>query len=138
MRSYRTVSPLPQALNATQPEAVCFSVALSLGLPPPDVIRHRLSVEPGLSSPPPFRDLAERPSSRLTRDSNAGMWMPRQDASSASGFASARSLGDGGAFNAGSGEKRPRAPGRVSSSLPSVFSVDESMLPSHCSGRKWR
>jgi hypothetical protein len=27
-----------------------FSVALSLGLPPPDVIRHRVSVEPGLSS----------------------------------------------------------------------------------------
>jgi len=28
-----------------------LSVALSLGLPPPDVIRHRVSVEPGLSSP---------------------------------------------------------------------------------------
>src|SRR5260370_14146488 len=28
-----------------------FSVALSLGSPPPDVIRHRVSVEPGLSSP---------------------------------------------------------------------------------------
>src|SRR5438067_13311264 len=27
-----------------------ISVALSLGSPPPDVIRHRLSVEPGLSS----------------------------------------------------------------------------------------
>jgi hypothetical protein len=27
-----------------------FSVALSLGLPPPEVIRHRVSVEPGLSS----------------------------------------------------------------------------------------
>ena len=27
------------------------SVALSLGSPPPDVIRHRVSVEPGLSSP---------------------------------------------------------------------------------------
>src|SRR5580704_10344001 len=26
-----------------------FSVALSLGSPPPDVIRHRISVEPGLS-----------------------------------------------------------------------------------------
>jgi len=29
-----------------------FSVALSLGLPPADVIRHRVSVEPGLSSQP--------------------------------------------------------------------------------------
>src|ERR1051326_5256174 len=32
-----------------------ISVALSLGLPPADVIRHRVSVEPGLSSPPPKR-----------------------------------------------------------------------------------
>ena len=32
-----------------------FSVALSLGSPPPDVIRHRLSMEPGLSSPATFR-----------------------------------------------------------------------------------
>ncbi len=32
-----------------------FSVALSLGLPPPDVIRHRMSMEPGLSSPATFR-----------------------------------------------------------------------------------
>jgi len=30
-------------------------VALSLGFPPPDVIRHRLSMEPGLSSPAAFR-----------------------------------------------------------------------------------
>ena len=29
-----------------------LSVALSLGSPPPDVIRHRTSMEPGLSSPP--------------------------------------------------------------------------------------
>jgi len=71
VRSCRTVSPLPQAVR-NAPEAVCFSVALSLGSPPPDVIRHRSSMEPGLSSPPPFRDhpcgiLAERPSGRLTR-----------------------------------------------------------------------
>ena len=32
-----------------------FSVALSLGSRPPDVIRHRLSMEPGLSSPATFR-----------------------------------------------------------------------------------
>jgi len=30
-----------------------LSVALSLGLPPPGVTRHRVSVEPGLSSPGP-------------------------------------------------------------------------------------
>ena len=43
-----------------------FSVALSLGSPPPDVIRHRMSMEPGLSSPATFRPLPERPSGRLT------------------------------------------------------------------------
>ena len=47
-----------------------FSVALSLGSPPPDVIRHRMSMEPGLSSPAAFRHLPERPSGRLT---GAGM-----------------------------------------------------------------
>ena len=43
-----------------------FSVALSLGSPPPGVIRHRMSMEPGLSSPATFRSLPERPSGRLT------------------------------------------------------------------------
>ena len=61
MRSYRTVSPLPG------PKAVggLFSVALSLESPPPDVIRHRVSVEPGLSSllrPDGLRRAAIRPS----------------------------------------------------------------------------
>ncbi len=46
VRSYRPVSPFP---------GICmlgglFSVALSLGSPPPAVSRHRISVEPGLSS----------------------------------------------------------------------------------------
>jgi hypothetical protein len=53
VRSYRTVSPLPR-LNATHRGGL-FSVALSLGSHPPDVIRHRLSTEPGLSSPATFR-----------------------------------------------------------------------------------
>jgi hypothetical protein len=44
-----------------------FSVALSLGSHPPDVIRHRLSTEPGLSSPAAFRPLPRRPSGRLTK-----------------------------------------------------------------------
>ena len=43
-----------------------LSVALSLGSPPPDVIRHRVSVEPGLSSPCRFPYCKRRPSSRLT------------------------------------------------------------------------
>ena len=44
--SYPTFSPLP-----AEGAGGLFSVALSLGSPPPDVIRHRVSVEPGLSSP---------------------------------------------------------------------------------------
>lgn len=47
VRSYRTFSPLPR----TEVRGGSISVALSLGSPPPDVIRHRVSVEPGLSSP---------------------------------------------------------------------------------------
>src|SRR5262245_66516948 len=44
-----------------------LSVALSLGLPPPDVIRHRASMKPGLSSPPGYaKQGAERPSGPLT------------------------------------------------------------------------
>jgi hypothetical protein len=37
-----------------------LSVALSLGSPPPDVIRHRVSVEPGLSSPHRLSALMKR------------------------------------------------------------------------------
>jgi len=43
VRSYRTFSPLPRLGGI-------FSVALSLGFPPPDVIWHRVLIEPGLSS----------------------------------------------------------------------------------------
>src|SRR5262249_21375059 len=42
------------AANATRRGGM-FSVALSLDSHPPDVIRHRLSAEPGLSSPTTFR-----------------------------------------------------------------------------------
>src|SRR5262249_52586885 len=64
VRSYRTVSPLPRQTRTRR--GGLFSVALSLGSLPPDVIRHRVSMEPGLSSPATFRSLPERPSSRLT------------------------------------------------------------------------
>ena len=53
VRSYRTFSPLPR-----KPRRF-VSVALSLGLPPPDVIRHFDSVEPGLSSPSGLSALEE-------------------------------------------------------------------------------
>ena len=46
VRSYHTLSPLPKA---KKPGGL-LSVALSLGFPPPGVTRHRVSVEPGLSS----------------------------------------------------------------------------------------
>lgn len=55
VRSYRTLSPLPH-----KPKAVggLLSVALSLSpLPdPPDVIRHPVTLEPGLSSALKRRD----------------------------------------------------------------------------------
>jgi hypothetical protein len=68
VRSYRTISPLPGA-NAI---GGLISVALSLGLPPADVIRHRVSVEPGLSSRTSRFAFArsyeaKRPSGHLTR-----------------------------------------------------------------------
>ena len=49
VRSYRTLSPLPPFAEASG--GGLLSVALSLGSRPPDVIRHRVPVEPGLSSP---------------------------------------------------------------------------------------
>jgi len=57
-----------------------FSVALSLGSPPPDVIRHRIPVEPGLSSTALRR---QRPSGRLTSGQMAAGPAGRQAASSA-------------------------------------------------------
>jgi hypothetical protein len=47
-RSYRPVSPLPA--ECFHRAGGLFSVALSLGSPPPAVNRHRIPVEPGLSS----------------------------------------------------------------------------------------
>jgi len=54
--SYPTLSPLPRRHRSRRAgtddgRGGLLSVALSLGLPPPEVIRHRVSVEPGLSSP---------------------------------------------------------------------------------------
>ena len=60
-RSYRPVSPLP-AGGRTRRAGGLFSVALSLGSPPPGVTRHRSSVEPGPSSPGRAPGAAVRPS----------------------------------------------------------------------------
>ena len=76
VRSYRTLSPLPIFAEASSGKPFValaekggfLSVALSLGLPPPDVIRHRVSVEPGLSSPQHARGhIEKRSSSHLTQ-----------------------------------------------------------------------
>src|SRR3989440_3766441 len=45
---FTLTAPSPQA--GRDGSGGLFSVALSLGLRPPDVIRHRMSMEPGLSS----------------------------------------------------------------------------------------
>jgi len=65
--------PLPVARWAlTPPFHPCheirgglLSVALSLGSPPPAVSRHRVSMEPGLSSPAAFRLSQVRPPGQL-------------------------------------------------------------------------
>jgi hypothetical protein len=61
VRSYRPVSPLPSLPRGGS--GGLFSVALSLGSPPPAVSRHRIPVEPGLSSTGFL--LRQRPSDRL-------------------------------------------------------------------------
>ena len=62
--------PHPFTLAAPKPEGPAgglLSVALSLGSPPPAINRHRVSMEPGLSSPAAFRLLLVRPPGQLTR-----------------------------------------------------------------------
>ena len=61
VRSYRTLSPLP-GFHITP--GGLLSVALSRGSPPPGVTRHRVSMEPGLSSPQ-SRNFERRPSGHL-------------------------------------------------------------------------
>ena len=48
VRSYRTLSPLPQRFEALF--GGFLSVALSLRFPSPGITRHRVPMEPGLSS----------------------------------------------------------------------------------------
>lgn len=56
-----TITPDPPAAGRRHRSRL-FSVALSLGLPPPGVTRHPSFMESGLSSGPPFRALAPRSS----------------------------------------------------------------------------
>ena len=72
VRSYRTLSPLPIKIGGL------LSVALSLGSPPPGVTRHRVSVEPGLSSVQ-ARKLKQRPSDRLAKGIYAELALRKRD-----------------------------------------------------------
>ena len=72
VRSYRTVSPLPRDPKA--PAGGLFSVALSLRSLSPGVTRHRLPVEPGLSSTAAIKPRRQRPSSRLARSVARSAW----------------------------------------------------------------
>lgn len=67
VRSYRPISTLPAPVFG--PAGGVFSVALSLRSPSPGVTRHRISMEPGLSSPrrrgPQGSRGERRPSGRL-------------------------------------------------------------------------
>ena len=70
---YPTVSPLPRQNREALPGGL-FSVALSLGSPPPAVNRRRFSVEPGLSSHAAFRPLtcaAARPAGAAVKPRSA-------------------------------------------------------------------
>ena len=124
VRSYRTVSPLPR-LNATRRGGL-FSVALSLGFPPPDVIRHRSSMEPGLSSPAAFRHWRGAAVRPTDGDTNGDCASGRQGSS-------------------GGRLKKPcrqhdhaSGGGRVSINARRVSSVDGSATPSTRACRKWR
>ena len=104
--------PHPFTLAAGRsPVGGLLSVALSLGLPPPAVNRHRVSVEPGLSSPRGFPRCERRPSGRL-----AGFNLVLAAPTSSS--AAHREQRSRSAFN------RP--------------TVSPSARPSRFAGRKWR
>jgi hypothetical protein len=59
-------APFHPCRRAAAPAGGLLSVALSLGSPPPGVTRHRVSVEPGLSSPAALKR-RRRPSGRLAQ-----------------------------------------------------------------------
>ena len=77
MRSYRTLSPLPRCRSFGGRRGGLLSVALSLGSPPPEVIRHRASKEPGLSSPPAIYAGTGRAAIRPADRTNKGLGAAR-------------------------------------------------------------
>jgi hypothetical protein len=78
VRSYRTLSPLPGSTFRPLRGGL-LSVALSLGSPPPDVIRRRIRMEPGLSSalaaavrPTGLRGIGERAGGGQEKSADVG------------------------------------------------------------------
>ena len=129
VRSYRTVSPLPRSATATRRGGL-FSVALSLGLRPPDVIRHRMSMEPGLSSRArlsAWARAAVRPTDAL-----------RDGDTERGGRQGLAAHGDKRQPHAQLGWTGSSRASRAASSAFSVARVETSMTPSTRSGRKWR
>ena len=129
VRSYRTVSPLPRSYATLR--GGLFSVALSLGSRPPDVIRHRVSLEPGLSSPATFRFRPERPPGRLTRE-GWGCWLSPSRAGIYGWLYDAMTSRSNVMARAAMVRGRPRWASRSFS----VLRVDKSQTPSTRSGRK--
>src|SRR6185312_4662706 len=71
--------PCPESRPPAEPagRGGLLSVALSLGSPPPAINRHRVSMEPGLSSPAAFRRLQVRPPGQLT-GAYKGIFRPKR------------------------------------------------------------
>ena len=111
--------------------AVCFLLHFPWVLSPPDVIRHRLSVEPGLSSPAAFRHWRGAAVRPTDVDRNGDMRVLRQGLShdrlkrTVNDRSQAMALGGGGAD-------------RVSINARNVSSVEGSARPSTRACRKWR
>jgi len=134
VRSYRTFSPLP--LGRSSAYAGCrggglFSVALSLGSRPPDVIRHRMSMEPGLSSRICLSALVQ---AAVQPTDHIGMGCERPGVKVRS-----RSCTTGG--TAGGVQLVGVSVSRASYTATSDFNVarvETSTMPSTRCGRKWR
>src|SRR6185436_7706221 len=130
VRSYRTVSPLPRLKrNAPRRSVLCGTVPGVLS--PPDVIRHRLSVEPGLSSPAAFRHWRGAAVQPTDVDRNGDMRGLRQGLSRDSLKKTVSGLSHTIALE-GCGE------GRAADNARQGRSVERSPQTSTTAGRKWR
>ena len=153
--SYPTVSPLPRQRFGPSPSPSwagmgqgpkrrrggLFSVALSLGSPPPDVIRHRFSVEPGLSSPVVFRHVTA-----AVAQPTGARYLCAQDCEVKDGTTPRADLPnrrrttrlpESGLGHQSAAQAKGEA-SRLVSSRCSVEMVDMSATPSTLAWRKWR